>query len=388
MSGESKYEKTGVDVEKNAVEIFKSTIGSLYPTAFCVIKQDPDFPDYVLVAHADGAGSKPVQHYLNFKESNDVNCFKGIAQDVVAMNLDDIICVGAKPVSFVDYVSINMLTVPKGEFLKILNDDIAELIHLMESVGVNLPFDGGETADHPDQLHTLDVSGFMQGRARMRDLITGERIRSGNVIVGLRSGGRARYEQHENSGIMCNGITLARHCLMSSMYAEKYPEIGGREKGGGYYGRLKVDDFLDELGMTVGEAITSPTRIFSPVIYKVLEATASSVTGLVHNTQGGLTKSLKLGENLVYVKDNLLEIDPIFHLIQEESGESWREMFRDFNMGCGFEVIAEESAAEEIIKISENLGIQAQVIGRTEERSQPNKVLIDSDLGKFEYERS
>jgi phosphoribosylformylglycinamidine cyclo-ligase len=140
--------------------------------------------------------------------------------------------------------------------------------------------------------------------------------------------------------------------------------------------------------MTVGEAITSPTRIYSPVIYKVLKAMGSSVTGLVHNTQGGLTKSLKLGENLVYVKDNLLEIDPIFRLIQEESGESWREMLRDYNMGCGFEIIAEESAAEEIIKISEDFGIQAQVIGRTEKRSQGNRVLISSDLGEFEYQRS
>lgn len=387
MSSGSKYEKTGVDVEKKAAEIFKSTVRSMYPNAFCVMKQDPDLSEHMLVAHADGAGSKPVQHYLNFKESGDVNRFKGIAQDIVAMNLDDIVCVGARPISFVDYVSINKVTVPKVDFLKILNHDIVDLIRVMESVGVNLPFDGGETADHPDQLQTLDVSGFMQGRARMRDLITGDRIEPGNVIVGLRSGGRSGYEQRENSGIMCNGITLARHCLMSSTYAKKYPEIAGREAEG-YYGRFKFDDFLDEIGMTVGEAITSPTRIFSPVIYEVLKVTGSTITGLVHNTQGGLTKSLKLGENLAYVKNNLLEIDPIFHLIQRESKESWREMFRDFNVGCGFEIVAEEASVDEITRISESFEIQAQVIGRIEEGPQSNKVLIDSSFGRFEYEGS
>ncbi len=384
MNEQSQYKKTGVDVEKKAVDVFKSTIQNMYPTAFCVIKRDPDFPQYAYVAHTDGAGSKPVQYYLNFRTSGDIRRFRGIAQDVVAMNIDDIACVGARPISFVDYVGINKLIIPKEDFLRTLNDEIASLAQTMRNVGIKLPFDGGETADHPDQLSTLDICGFMQGRAEISNLVTGEKIKPGNVIIGLQSGGQARYEQKDNSGIMCNGITLARHCLISATYSRSYPEIVGRDTSG-YYGRFKVDDFIDELGMTIGDAITSPTRIFAPIVYDVLEEERSHVTGLVHNTQGGLTKSLKLGMNVTYIKDNLLQTSPIFNLIQKESKETWKEMFRDFNMGCGFEIITEKDGVEKIISISESYGVNAKVIGQIHKGPQHNRVLIEGPLGKFEY---
>jgi len=382
---ESQYAKVGVDVRKKGIEVFKSSIQSLYPTAFCVIKQDPEFPDYALVPHADSAGSKPVQSYLNFKETKDINSFKGIAQDVVAMNLDDIVCVGAKPVSFVDCVSINKSRVPKEDFLGVLNSEIVELTEILRANGVDLPFDGGETADVPDQIATLDVSGFMEGRVELSKIVTGEKIRAGNRIIGIRSGGKARYEKRTNSGIMCNGITLARHSLLSSEYTKKYPETLGSETPR-YFGRFKVDDRVGELDMTVGEAICSPTRVFAPIVFKTLDRFGSSITGLIHNTGRGQTKCLSLGTGIRYVKRHIPQPDPIFSLIQNESKESWKDMFQDYNMGVGFEIVLEAETAEPALSIIESFGVEAQVMGEIESSPSGNQVVIESNFGKFAYE--
>jgi phosphoribosylformylglycinamidine cyclo-ligase len=224
----------------------------------------------------------------------------------------------------------------------------------------------------------------MQGRAKKDKLITGERIEPGNLIIGLRSGGRTRYEKTLNSGIMCNGITLARRCLMNSDYMTRYPEITGTSKG--YQGRFQVSDPIEDSDMTIGEVIASPTRIFAPVILRILREFGNGITGLVHNTQGGLTKSLKLGRNLKYVKNHLPDPDPIFPLIQAESGESWREMYRDFNMGVGFEVVAEREATDGIIQISEDLGVGARVIGQVADGPEWTQVIIESSLGTIKYE--
>jgi phosphoribosylformylglycinamidine cyclo-ligase len=382
---ESKYAKVGVDVRKKGIEIFKSSIQSLYPTAFCVIKQDQKFPDNALVPHTDSAGSKPVQSYLNFKETKDINAFRGIAQDVVAMNIDDIACVGAKPITFVDCVSINKSMVPKEDFLGVLNFEIVELIEILRANGVTLPFDGGETADVPDQVKTLDVSGFMQGRVQLSKIVTGERIRAGNRIIGIRSGGKARYERRMNSGIMCNGMTLARHSLLSSEYTKKYPETLGSGTLG-YFGRFKVNDRVKELDMTVGEAICSPTRIFAPIVFKILDRFGSSVTGLIHNTGGGQTKCLSLGRGIRYAKRDIPQPDPIFSLIQNESEESWRDMFQDYNMGIGFEIVLEAEAAEPVLSIIESFEVEASVVGEIESNPSSNQVVIESNFGKFVYE--
>jgi phosphoribosylformylglycinamidine cyclo-ligase len=381
---ESRYEKLGVDIHKKGIEVFKPSIHALFPTAFCAVKQDPQFPEYALIAHADGAGSKPVQSYLNYKETGELTAFKGIGQDVVAMNLNDIMCVGAAPISFVDYVALNKSKIPKEALLKILNSEFTELSELLRAHNVTLPFDGGETADLPDQLSTLDVSGFMEGRVKLSNVITGQEIRSGNKIVGLRSGGKARYENKLNSGIMCNGITLARHCLITGEYEKKYPEILGEDTPG-YSGRYRVGDYVDELEMTVDAAITSPTRIFAPIVFKILETVGASVTGLVHNTGGGQTKCLKLGRGLRYVKHLTIQPDPIFTLIQKESGESWRDMYRGFNMGVGFEVILEQEAGDAALSIAEGFGVEAKEIGYVESSSDGNQVVIESSLGKFAY---
>lgn len=382
---ESRYARVGVDLRKKGIEIFKPSIQSMYPTAFCVIKQDPDLLGHAMVPHADSAGSKPVQNYLNFRETEDIESFRGIAQDVVAMNLDDIVCVGAKPVSFVDCVAINKAKVPKEDLLRVLNSELMKLIETMQVYGVTLPFDGGETADVPDQISTLDVSGFMLGRVELSKVVTGDRIRPGNKIVGVHSGGKSHYEREVNSGIMCNGITLARHSLLSSEYEKKYPEIRGSGTLG-YFGHFRIDDKLNELNMTVGQALTSPTRIFAPIIFKVLDELGSTVTGLVHNTGGGLTKCLRLGRGIRYVKRDLPESDPIFLLIKKESNETWRDMFQDFNMGVGFEVILEKEEVGSAIDIIDSFGVEAKVIGEIESGPPRNQLIIDSKFGKFTYE--
>ena len=224
----------------------------------------------------------------------------------------------------------------------------------------------------------------MEGRVKLSNVITGQEIRSGNKIVGLRSGGKARYENKLNSGIMCNGITLARHCLITGEYEKKYPEILGEDTPG-YSGRYRVGDYVDELEMTVDAAITSPTRIFAPIVFKILETVGASVTGLVHNTGGGQTKCLKLGRGLRYVKHLTIQPDPIFTLIQKESGESWRDMYRGFNMGVGFEVILEQEAGDAALSIAEGFGVEAKEIGYVESSSDGNQVVIESSLGKFAY---
>jgi len=382
----SKYAESGVDVRKRGIEVFKRSVDNLFPEAFCVVTRDPNFPEYGLVTHTDSAGSKPVQAYLHWKETGDIEWFKGLAQDVLAMNLDDIICVGAYPTNFVDYVALNPLRIDKASLLKTLNEGFTECFKLLREYEIDVLFSGGETADLPDQIRTLDVSGVINGRVKLSNALTAEKIKPGDVIIGLRSGGKTRYEKKENSGIMCNGITLARLCLMHKSYQEKYPEILEKSGGRSYYGRFKFDEYVDELGMTVGEALLSPTRLFAPVVLEALDKYGPSISGLVHNTGGGQTKCLRIGGNIHYVKEDLFEADPIFYLIQKESGESWKAMYENYNMGVGFEIIADQDAAEDIISLSESFGVEAKIIGRCEKNEGGNKLTLRSPFGNFQYE--
>lgn len=384
----SKYAATGVDVKKKGIEAFRGTIRDLYPGAFCVITPDLEhqhgrayFWNRAHVLHTDGAGSKPVQTYLHYRETEDPRYFRDLAQDAIAMNLDDIYCVDAKPIAFADYVAINKRNVPKGTVLRALDYGFKESFEMLRRREIRISFAGGETADLPDQLRTLDVSGTIYGIVDLNNVITGRKIKPGNVIVGLRSGGRARWEKKENSGIMCNGITLARHCLMKPYYAKRYPEIRDPD-GAEYYGRFRVDDDFDGK-MTVSEAIMSPTRIFAPVLKRILEAHRDSVTGLVHDTGGGQTKCLRLGRNIRYVKNNVPIPDPIFTVILGESKESWKAMYEDFNMGIGFDVIVDEKVADDVISISERFGVEAMATGHCErsEKRGRNEVVISGKHG-------
>lgn len=384
----SKYAQLGVDVEKKGVEVFQSLIDNLYPEAFSVISQDPDFPEYVECLHTDEAGSKPIQSYLHWRETGDVNWFKGLAQDVIAMNIDDMACVGMlRNPLFVDYIAINPLRLPKQDVLRALNFGFIECFDLLKEYGVNLRFAGGETGDLPDQLRTLDISGTIYAKAKKNEIITGRKIAKGDIIIGLGSGGKTKYEKKENSGIMCNFITLARHCLMKKEYEKKYSEIKDPE-GRGYYGRFRFDDFGDDLGMTVGEAIVSPTRLFAPVILEMLKRIRPHVKGIVHNTGGGQTKCLNLGRNIHYIKDNLPDPDPIFYLIQKESKERWRNMYMGGNMGIGMDVIVDQEAAEDALSVPESFGLGASIIGKCERSREGNKLTVSSPLGKFQYQQS
>lgn len=380
----TKYEEVGVDAQKEGIEIFESTIDNLFPQAFCTVSKDPDHEDHGIVLHTDGAGSKPVQNYLLWKETGDLNWFESIGQDVLAMNIDDLMCVGARPLAFVDYIALNKELFPKKKVLSELNSGFRKTLDLMNKYGLDISFLGGETADLPDQLKNLDVSGTIYGRVKLSEAITGEDVESGDKIIGLRSGGQTEYEEEKNSGIMCNGITLARHSLMKKEYEKKYPEIKGPEKG--YYGEFGCEDYNSEVKMKVGEAIVSPTRIFAPVLKETLEKFRDQVKGIVHNTGGGQTKSLNLGENIHYLKEDPIEPDPIFELIQRKSGEGWRAMYEDYNMGTGMEIIAEKGYGDEILEVAEGFDLEGKIIGTCEENDGGNKVTIDSQFGRFAYE--
>ncbi|MCW4048694.1 MAG: AIR synthase related protein [Candidatus Bathyarchaeota archaeon] len=384
MKKVSRYEELGVNVKKPGIEKFKTVIENLYPNAFCVVQQDPDDPKMGLVTHTDSAGSKPIQAYLHYKETGDPSWFRGIAQDALAMNLNDLICVGAKPITFVDYIAFNTLTMERVEVLNALAEGFGGCVETMREEGLSFMFAGGETADLPDLLRTIDVCVTMFGRAKLNEFITGDRITPGDVIVGLRSGGEVRFEDGVNSGIMSNGHTLARTSLMKPEYLKDYPEISHPARGR-YVGRFSYDDTVDELGMTVGEALLSPTRLFAPIAKSVLDKVGDHIHGMVHNTGGGQTKCLRLGKNVGYIKDTLPEPDPIFKLIQSESHVEWKEMYQDFNMGIGYEFIVDPKAVDDVISIGEKYGLGVQVVGRCKPSKDGNSLEIQSLYGSFSY---
>ncbi len=381
----SRYRDLGVDVRKPGIERFKGAIENLYPGAFCVIQRDPADASMGHVLHTDSAGSKPIQAYLMYKETGDAKWFRGLAQDALAMNINDVLCVGATPVSFVDYIAYNPLNIDRVEMLGALADGFTDCKETLEREGSPVAFAGGETADLPDLLRTLDVCVTAYGRVRLNDVVSGAAVKPGDVIVGLRSGGPCRFEGGYNSGIMSNGHTLARTCLLSPKYLEKYPEISHPARGR-YTGRFTLEDEPEGLGVTVGEALLSPTRLFSPVAAAVLRNVGGGVHGMIHNTGGGQTKCLRVGDGVKYVKDSLPEPDPVFNLIQREAGVEWREMYQDFNMGVGFEFVVDSGFVDDVLGVVERFGLGAQVIGRCERSGGANKLEIRSPHGEFAYE--
>ncbi len=381
----SRYRELGVDVSKPGVERFKGGIDDLFPGAFCVVYRDPSDTSMGLVLHTDSAGSKPIQAYLMYKETGEASWLSGLAQDALAMNINDVLCVGAEPVSFVDYVAYNTLNINRVAMLTALADGFTECKKVLADEGSSIAFAGGETADLPDLLRTLDVCVTIHGRVKLNKVISGEAVKPGDVIIGLRSGGKARFEKRVNSGIMSNGHTLARTSLLSPSYLKKYPEISHPSRGR-YTGRFRLDDTPAGLGESVGEALLHPTRLFSPIASAILREVGTGVHGMVHNTGGGQTKCLRVGSNVRYIKDSLLEPDPVFHLIKGESGVEWREMYQDFNMGVGFEVTVGQGCVERVLHVAEGFGVGAQVIGRCEKSSGKNSLEIRSPYGNFRYE--
>lgn len=370
----SLYEKRGVSAQKEEVHAATSRLDKgLFPKAFCKIYADMlcDDDDFVNVMHADGAGTKSILAYLYWKETGDISVWKGIAQDAIVMNLDDLLCVGITDnVLFSSTIDRNKAVIP-GDVLETVINGTQDFFNEMRQWGVNISFMGGETADVGDVVRTIAVNGTMTARLPKSKIISNEKIQAGNVIVGLSSFGKSVYETEYNSGIASNGLTSARHDILNKYYATAFPETfePGLSDEVVYIGKHRLTDTISIAGnnTNIGKLILSPTRTFAPVIKTVLDKYFNEITGLIHCSGGGQTKCLKyLPENVTVVKDNLFEPPVIFNLIQEASGANATEMYQVFNMGTRLEIYTTETAAAGIIDIATSLGVAAQVIGRVE----------------------
>ena len=379
----SLYNERGVSAQKEDVH---NAIGNLdqglYPYAFCKIY--PDFlggdDSMINVMHADGAGTKSILAYLYWKETGDLSVWKGIAQDAVVMNLDDLLCIGIYDnIIFNSTIDRNKKNIP-GEVLKAIIDGTNELFHELKTAGINIHYLGGETADVGDVVRTIAVNGTMTARSPKSKLITNEKISPGNVIVGLASSGKAVYEKEYNSGIGSNGLTSARHDLVNKYYAKNYPESfdAALDDKVVYIGPFRLQDKVAGVPaeMNAGKMILSPTRTYAPVIREILQNNFNDVNGLIHCSGGGQTKCIKyLPGNMKVIKDNLLEIPPVFKMIREASGSDNREMFQVFNMGSRMEIYTSADAADRIIDIAGKWGIDAKVIGRVETANEKSLVI-------------
>ncbi|GAA4329470.1 AIR synthase-related protein [Flaviaesturariibacter amylovorans] len=369
----SLYSRRGVSAQKEEVHAATQNIDKgLYPRAFCKIYPDllGGDADWVSVMHADGAGTKSILAYLYWKETGDLSVWKGIAQDAIVMNLDDLICAGIYDnLLFSSSIDRNKARIP-GEVLQALIEGTQEFLDGMSSMGVKIGFLGGETADVGDVVRTVAVNGTMAARWPKSGLVTNEKIAPGQVIVGLASNGRATYEASYNSGIGSNGLTSARHDVLHKHY-KSFPETFDETLAEDvvYIGKHRLTDSIDVSGelMNIGQLILSPTRTFAPVVRQLLQEHFDQVSGLIHCSGGGQTKCLKyLPEGVRVVKDNLPAPPEIFRLIQAASGADEREMYQVFNMGIRLEVYTSEQAAEAVIATARHYGIEAGVIGRVE----------------------
>ena len=371
----SLYNKRGVSAQKEEVhEAIKGLDQGLFPHAFC--KVYPDFISgdnaYVNVMHADGAGTKSILAYLYWKETGDVSVWRGIAQDAVVMNLDDLLCIGVYDnIIFNSTIDRNKNLIP-GEVLKEIIDGTSALFSSLSDMGVKVHYLGGETADVGDVVRTVAVNGTMTARWPKSKLITNEKIKPGAVIVGLSSSGKAVYENEYNSGIGSNGLTSARHDMFSTYYANKYPESHDPSLSSDvvYIGKHQLTDKIEIEGYDVnaGKLVLSPTRTFAPIIKEILHDHFDAVLGLIHCSGGGQTKCLKyLPGPMKVIKDNLFDAPIVFNLIKEASGADDREMLQVFNMGCRMEIYTDENNASAMIAIAEKNGVEARVIGRVVE---------------------
>ncbi len=388
----SLYSQRGVSAQKEEVH---AAIGKLdqglYPYAFCKVYPDHlgGDADWVNIMHADGAGTKSILAYLYWKETGDINVWKGIAQDAVVMNLDDLLCIGIHDnIIFSSTIDRNKSRIP-GEVLKAVIDGTQELFDRLSAAGVHIRYLGGETADVGDVVRTIAVNGTMTARWPQKRLVTNERIAAGDVIVGLASYGKALYEDFWNSGIASNGLTSARHDLLHKHYAKEFPETYESSLSDKvvYIGPYRLQDHLTDGHdqYTAGQLLLSPTRTFAPVLKEILESHFDAVHGLIHCSGGGQTKCMKyLPSDLRIVKDNLFAPPLVFRLIQQASGADDREMYQVFNMGTRMEIYTTESHAADLIKISAKWGVEARVIGRVE-HSDKKELVIRSASGDILY---
>jgi phosphoribosylformylglycinamidine cyclo-ligase len=371
----SLYSKRGVSAQKEEVHAATKNLDKgLYPKAFCKVYPDvlTGDKDWINIMHADGAGTKSILAYLYWKETGDVSVWKGIAQDAIVMNLDDLLCVGIyDKLLFSSTIDRNKNLIP-AEVLEAVINGTQSFFDEMKEYGVNISFMGGETADVGDVVRTIAVNGTMAARWPKSKLITNEKIKAGNVIVGLAGFGKSNYEASYNSGLASNGLTSARHDVLNKIYANQFPESfePSLDNSVVYIGPHKMTDIVETENkekISVGQLLLSPTRTFAPVMKEILEQHFNSVFGLIHCSGGGQTKCLKyVPDNVRIVKDNLFDPPVIFQIIQSASGADDKEMYQVFNMGTRLEIYTSEEAADQIMSISQKFGVNAKLIGRVE----------------------
>lgn len=386
---DQRYNLRGVSASKEDVHnAIKNIDKGIFPQAFCKIIPDilGGDPEYCNIMHADGAGTKSSLAYMYWKETGDLSVWKGIAQDALIMNIDDLLCVGATNNILVSStIGRNKLLIP-GEVISAIINGTEELLAELRELGVNAYGTGGETADVGDLVRTIIVDSTVTCRMKREEVISNDHIRPGDVIVGLSSYGQATYEKNYNGGMGSNGLTSARHDVFGKYLATKYPESYDNAVPDEliYSGQLKLTDQIAELGIDAGKLVLSPTRTYAPVVKKLLDEMRPLIHGMVHCSGGAQTKVMHFVEKMKVVKNNLFPVPPLFRIIQEQSGTDWHEMYKVFNMGHRMEIYVAPADAQKVIEISQSFGIDAQIVGYTE-AADNNVLIIESEKGRFEY---
>ena len=389
MTTNSRYNLRGVSADKTDVHnAIKNVDKGLFPKAFCKIV--PDYltgsEEYCIVMHADGAGTKSSLAYAYWKETGDISVWKGVAQDALIMNIDDLICVGAtEKIILSSTIGRNKNLIP-GEVISAIINGTEELLQSLNEFGVEIFSTGGETADVGDLVRTIIVDSTVVSRMKRSEVVNNANIKPGDVIVGMASFGQATYETEYNGGMGSNGLTSARHDVFSKLIAKKYPETfdDSVPQDLVYSGTKTLTDEIQNSPLNAGKLVLSPTRTYAPIIKEALEHHRNEISGMVHCSGGGQTKVLHFVDGVHIIKDNLFDTPPLFKLIQEESGTDWKEMYKVFNMGHRMEVYCPEEIAESIISISKSFNVNAQIIGRVE-ASDKKELTIETKHGKFQY---
>ncbi len=389
MVFDNRYNLRGVSAQKEDVhKAIKNIDKGLFPKAFCKIIPDYLTGDeaYCLVMHADGAGTKSSLAYMYWKETGDLSVWKGIAQDALIMNIDDLLCVGAtENILLSSTIGRNKNLIPAGVLAAIINGT-EDLLKDLKKYGISIHSTGGETADVGDLVRTIIVDSTVTARMKREDVIDNARIQTGDVIVGLASYGQATYEKEYNGGMGSNGLTSARHDVFGKYLAAKYPESfdGQVPEELIYSGTMNLTDSVPGTGLNAGKLVLSPTRTYAPIIKKILEIHRKNIHGMIHCSGGAQTKILHFIDNLHVVKDNLFPVPPLFKMIREQSKTNWKEMYQVFNCGHRMELYVPCEIADDLIGISKSFGVDAQVIGRVEAFGE-KKLTIKSEFGTFEY---
>lgn len=389
MERNSRYDKRGVSASKDDVhKAIKHVDKGIFPKAFCKIV--PDYlggdPDYCNIMHADGAGTKSSLAYMYWKETGDLSVWKGIAQDALIMNIDDLLCVGVvENILVSSTIGRNKNLIP-GEVISAIINGSEELMQEMRDMGISVYSTGGETADVGDLVRTIIVDSTVTARLHRSKVISNDNIKAGDVIVGLSSYGKTTYEREYNGGMGSNGLTSARHDVFSHYLADKYPESYDARIDDElvYSGSYRLTDKIEGLGLDAGKLVLSPTRTYAPVIKTVLEDLGSEINGMVHCSGGAQTKVMHFVNNLHVIKDNLFPVPPLFDIIQKESGTDWKEMYKVFNMGHRMEIYLPESRAQDVMDIAKSFNLEARIVGHCE-ASDANSLTIRSEFGEFNY---